>query len=71
MDIEISLEASFNIILCREPIAKVLIRLHRYAGRSAPLLSPCNTVSFSCVETNIFQMLYLTFYHMTLRLGVK
>ena len=35
---EILLVASFDRILSNKPISKLLTRLHRYSGQSAPLL---------------------------------
>ena len=50
---EISLVASLDMILSNKPITKVLIRLHRCAGWSAPLLSANPEDRFSHVEAHI------------------
>ena len=50
---EISQVASLDMVLSNKRITKVLIRLHRCAGWSAPLLFAHPADRFSCVEAQI------------------
>ena len=52
-NIEIFYKASLDIILCRERITKVLIRLRRCTGWSAPMLFLYDNIRFSPIESHV------------------
>ena len=66
----ILLVASLDMILSDKQIIKALIRLHRSAGWSVPLLFANTEDKFSCIEVHIKVHISKAVYHMMSRLGI-